>query len=97
VIGLPPLLAGADQLTVADPLPPTADTPVGAPGATAACGTTAFDAAEAGPVPTAFVAVTVNVYVVPFTNPVTFADVGGGDPDTTVVAWATVPTYGVTV
>jgi hypothetical protein len=34
VIALPPLL-GAVQLTVADPLPAAADTPVGTPGAVA--------------------------------------------------------------
>ena len=33
MIALPPLLAGAVQLTVACPLPAVADTPVGAPGA----------------------------------------------------------------
>ena len=32
MIALPPVLAGAIQLTVADPLPPVAVTPVGAPG-----------------------------------------------------------------
>ena len=34
-------------------------------------GVTLFDAADAGPVPEAFVAVTVNVYAVPLVNPVT--------------------------
>ena len=37
----------------------------------AAVGVTLFDAADAGPVPTEFVAVTVNVYGVPTVNPVT--------------------------
>ena len=59
-MGLPPL-PGAVQDTVAEPLPAVAVTPVGAPGAVGAAGVTAFDAAEAGPVPTALVAVTVNV------------------------------------
>ena len=44
---------------------------MGAPGAVA--GVTLLDAAEAGPVPMAFVAVTVNVYAVPFVSPVTVA------------------------
>jgi len=34
-------------------------------------GVTEFDALDAGPVPTAFVAVTVNVYDVPLVKPVT--------------------------
>jgi hypothetical protein len=62
VIALPPLLAGAVQLTVAIVLPATALTPVGEPGTVVtAVGVTAADAAEAGPVPTALVAVTVKV------------------------------------
>jgi hypothetical protein len=40
---------------------------------------TVFDAAEAGPVPTPFVAVTVNVYAVPFVSPVTV--IGLAEPD----------------
>jgi len=58
VIALP-LLAGAVHDTVAEVLPDVAVTPVGAPGAVA--GVTEFDAADALPVPTALVAVTVNV------------------------------------
>ena len=60
VIGLPPLEAGAVQLTVASALPAAAVTPVGAPG-TVAEGVTAFDAAEAGPAPTLLAAVTEKV------------------------------------
>jgi hypothetical protein len=41
------------------------------PLATQADGVTAFDGLDAGPVPTAFVAVTVNVYDVPLVKPVT--------------------------
>jgi hypothetical protein len=59
VIGLPPLDAGGVHETVAEALPAAAVTPVGAPGTLA--GVTLFDADEAGPVPTLFVAVTVNV------------------------------------
>jgi hypothetical protein len=42
---------------------------VGAPGTVATV--TGFDAADAGPVPTAFVAVTVKVYAVPLVRPET--------------------------
>ena len=62
-----------------------------------AAGVTGFDAADAGPVPTAFVADTLNVYAVPLVSPVTFAVVAGGFPLTVVGACAVVPTYGVTV
>jgi len=54
-----PLLAGAAHETVAVVLPAVAVTPVGAPGT--AAGVTEFDAADALLVPTALVAVTVNV------------------------------------
>ena len=63
----------------------------------AAAGVTGFDAADAGPVPTALVADTVNVYAVPLVSPVTFAVVAGGLPVTVVGVCAVVPTYGVTV
>jgi hypothetical protein len=59
VIGLPPFEAGGEKLTVACPSPATAVTFDGASGKVA--GTTALDGAELAPVPTAFVAVTVNV------------------------------------
>ena len=62
-----------------------------------AAGVTEFDAAEAGPVPTALVADTVNVYAVPFVNPLTVALVAGGLPVTVVAVCATDPAYGVTV
>jgi hypothetical protein len=48
--------------------PGVAARPEGAEGTVA--GVTALDEAEAGPVPTALVAVTVNVYDVPFVSPV---------------------------
>ena len=67
----PPSEAGADQLTVACALPALAVTPVGAPGTVA--GVTELDATEAVLVPTALVAVTVNVYDVPFVSPTTVA------------------------
>jgi hypothetical protein len=69
VIALPPLEAGVVQVTVACALPAVAVTPVGAPGTV--MGVTEFDVAEAGPVPTALVAVAVNVYAVPLVSPVT--------------------------
>jgi len=54
--------ADATQATVADALPATAVTPVGADGTTAVnSGITAALAAEAADVPAVFVAVTVNV------------------------------------
>jgi len=59
VIELPPSDAGAVQVTVADPLPGVAATPVGAPGVVA--GVTGEDAADASPAPTAFMARTVKV------------------------------------
>jgi hypothetical protein len=60
-------------------------------------GVTAFEAADAGPAPTALVAVTRNVYVVPLVSPVIAAVVAGGLPDTVTGVCAVVPTYGVTV
>jgi hypothetical protein len=59
MVALPPLLAGAVKLTAACALPGVAATPVGAPGTVA--GVTADDAALVAPVPTALVALTVNV------------------------------------
>ena len=69
VIADPPFETGAVNETVAWPLPAVALTPVGTPGAVT--GITEFVAAEAELVPIAFVAVTVNEYVVPFDSPVT--------------------------
>ena len=60
MIADPPLLAGAVKLTVALPLLPVAEIPVGTPGAIGA-GVTADEAVEAVPAPTEFVAVTVKV------------------------------------
>jgi hypothetical protein len=73
VIAEPPLLAGAVQETEEVVSPAVAATPVGTPGGPT--GVTEFDAADAGPTPTLFVAVTVNVYAVPFVRPVTVHDV----------------------
>jgi hypothetical protein len=69
VIADPPLDAGAVKVTEACPLPPVAVPTVGVPGTVA--GVTEFDAADAVPVPTALVAVTLKLYAVPLVNPVT--------------------------
>jgi hypothetical protein len=60
VIPLPPF-GGALQLTVADAFPAVALTPVGAPGTVGPVGVTGLQAAEAGPVPTPLLAVTLKV------------------------------------
>jgi hypothetical protein len=59
VIALPPFEAGGVKLTVAWALPAVAVPIVGAPGTVA--GVTLLEAADAGPVPIALVAFTVNV------------------------------------
>ena len=69
MIALPPLEAGAVKDTVAWALPAVAVPIVGAPGVVA--GVTMLEAAEAGLVPKALVAFTVNVYAVPLVRPVT--------------------------
>ena len=73
MIGLPPSDPGAVQLTVADPSPAVAPTPLGAPGTVAgATGVTALEAADSGPAPTLLIAATVKVYAVPLVNPLMF-------------------------
>jgi len=66
-------------------------------GGGAADGVTAADGADSGPVPTAFVAATRNVYWVPLVRPVTVVLVAGGDPVTVFAVCAMPPAYGVTV
>ena len=62
MIGLPPLEAGGAKLTVAWLLPAVAVPMVGAPGTVGdAEGVTLLEGFEDGPVPIAFVALTVNV------------------------------------
>src|SRR5919202_1675844 len=97
-MGLPPSLAGAVHETVACASPAVAVTPVGAPGTvaagtggTGAAGVTLLDGAEAALVPTALVAVRVNVYPVPLVRPVTPTLVAGA---ATVIG---VPTAGLDV
>ena len=69
VIATPPLDAGGANATPAWVLPAATPTIVGAPGTVP--GVTLFDGADASPVPTEFVAVTVNVYAVPLASPPT--------------------------
>lgn len=74
MIAAPPSDDGAVHDTVACPSPGTALTAVGAPGAVAAAiGVTGDEAADAGPLPTLLVAVTVKVYGLLFVSPVTRA------------------------
>jgi hypothetical protein len=68
------LVAGAVQeITVRAFSPPVARTAPGAAGT--AVGRTGDESTDVEPVPDAFVAVTVNVYEMPFVNPVTVQDV----------------------
>jgi hypothetical protein len=73
--------AGGAALGVAlVPPPPLAPGVAGTVGATVAAGAlgeTAPDATDAAPVPTAFAAVTVNVYAVPFVSPLNVQLVAG--------------------
>jgi len=78
VIAAPPVDTGAVHDTTDVPVASAEvtvvpDTAVGAPGTVA--GTAAEDAVEAVPVPAEFVAVTVNVYEVPFVRPETVQEV----------------------
>ena len=72
MIVAPPSLAGAAKLTVTLEFPRVAVTIPGASGTVAGVtGVTLPDAADAAPVPTLLVAVTVNTYTVPFVRPLT--------------------------
>ena len=71
MIGDPPSTRGALHVTVACVFPAVAETLVGAPGIV--IGVTAVEADDTTLVPTALVAVTVNVYAVPLVSPVTLA------------------------
>ena len=75
MIGDPPVLVGALKLIVACELVATAVTEVGAPGVVA--GVTELLVADGVLVPTAFAAVTVNVYVGPLVKPVTVIGLPG--------------------
>jgi hypothetical protein len=93
VIAEPPSLAGAVKVTIACALPRVAVPIVGAPGTVA--GVTLFDAADAGPAPTALVAFTVNVYAVPFASPVTVMEVHGAVHDPVMAEGEEVAVYDV--
>ena len=71
MIADPPLLTGALHVKATDVLPAVPATEVGAPGTVR--GVPADDVPVA-PVPAAFVALTRNVYAVPFAKPVTVAE-----------------------
>jgi hypothetical protein len=86
VIGLPPFDVGAVHDNATWPSPGDPVTPVGAPGTPT--GVTAAEASESAPVPTALIAATVNVYAVPFVNPVTVNDVAAEPVATGVCAVA---------
>ena len=73
MIALPPLSAGAVQLTTTCVFPDTPVTAVGAPGVVN--GVTAVDTTEYDPVPPALTAATLNTYEVPLVSPVTVAEV----------------------
>jgi hypothetical protein len=75
MIGEPPLLVGAVQLTVAPPGPELTWATAGVPGGDA--GVTLGDGGEDGPVPTPFVAVTENPYELPSVSPTTVQVVAG--------------------
>ena len=82
MIAEPPLLAGAVQVKATCALPAVPDTDVGAPGG--AAGVTELEDAEL-PRPTALIAVTRNVYAVPFVKPVTVVEVVADVPSANIV------------
>ena len=82
MIADPPLLAGALHVRETCVLPAVPATDVGAPGTVR--GVTEDDVPVA-PVPAVFVALTRNVYAVPFTKPVTVAEVVVDVPSANVV------------
>ena len=69
----PPVAAGANHDTTTLASPNAVVTPVGEPGTVA--GVTGEDGAELTLLPTRFDALTVNVYEVPFVNPLNDAEV----------------------
>ena len=71
MIADPPLLTGALHVKDTDALPAVPATLVGASGTVR--GTTAAETVDVAPVPAVFVALTRNVYDVPFAKPVTVA------------------------
>ena len=86
-----PLLAPAVKAIDADVFPGVATKDVGAAGVVA--GVTALDGSDSGPYPNAFRALLVNVYGVPFVNPVTTI----GEPLPVAVVICVAPEYAVAV
>jgi hypothetical protein len=74
-MGEPPVEAGGVNATVACALPAIAVPIVGGPGT--APGVTLLEGAEAGPIPMALAAATVNVYAVPLVSPLTMMGEAG--------------------
>ena len=72
MIADPPLLDGAVHVRDTDVLPAVPATDVGAPGTVR--GVTEAETVDVAPVPAALVALTRNVYGVPFVKPVTVAE-----------------------
>lgn len=70
-----PVLLGALQAIVTSWFPGVAITPFGPSETAKMPGVTGLDGADEGPVPPELLAVTLNVYAVPFANPVTVQDV----------------------
>jgi hypothetical protein len=93
----PAVTARPSVTVVCGELPPWAPPCCTNAGTTAELGITLFDGADAGEVPTAFVAVTVKVYETPFVRPVIVAPVGAGLPVTVLEASGVPPVHGVTV
>jgi len=75
VIFEPPLLAGATHVTARLALPLMATTDVGLLGTVAGAGVTGAEFADGRLMPTAFLAITLITYAVPFVRPVTVHDV----------------------
>ena len=69
-MGLPPLLNGAEKVTVACAFPPIAAPITGAPG-TVATGVTVLEGADASPLPIELLAITVQLTGTPLVRPLT--------------------------
>jgi hypothetical protein len=88
VMVAPPSFVGGVQVTVTEPLPGVAMTPVGAPAATPGV-STGTEAADAAPSPAELVAVTVNVVLDPGKSPLIVQVVTGvaGAVEVTEQVW----------
>ncbi len=80
MIALPPSSIGGANATSNEPLLTKTTRSWGGSGKVSA-GTTVFDAAEGGPVPTEFVAVTLHRYVRPLVSPFTMIGLPVADPE----------------